>query len=51
MGLPTGICAVGLISINHVQSAVRWTAIGQSQFLDNTTTSIATNTNQDGGVG
>jgi uncharacterized membrane protein len=45
-----GLIAVGQISINHVESAVRWTAIGQSQFLDNTTTSIATSVNQDGSV-
>jgi uncharacterized membrane protein len=45
-----GAVAVGLISINHVQSAVRWTAVGTAEFLDNTTTSLATYTNQDGSV-
>jgi uncharacterized membrane protein len=45
-----GTTPVGLISINHVQSAVRWTAVGTAQFLDNTTTSNATKASHDGSV-
>jgi uncharacterized membrane protein len=45
-----GAVAVGAIFINHVGSAVRWTAVGQAQFLDNTTNSSATKANQDGSV-
>jgi uncharacterized membrane protein len=45
-----GAVSVGTIFISHVGSAVRWTAVGTAQFLDNTTESNATLASHDGSV-